>query len=161
MIGPRHCPYCRTPALRGCEHLALAIEGRDFVRACIEKCHAQRIWETLCQWRRRRLKDAGEWSPESEDYTWLETAFCDEFLRGLRWFGGLDHEWRSGPKPEQGGFWVLLWSKDPQCFWWELRDSFERHCLPTGKMEVPSLPSTTPTLFPADLNRPRNRPRPS
>ena len=75
-----------------------------------------------------QLHRAGEWSPEREDFTWLETAFCDEFLKQLSWFGGMDHEWRSGPKAGQGGFWVLLWSKDPQRLWWELRDEFERQC---------------------------------
>ena len=44
----------------------------------------------------------------------------------LRWFGGLDHEWRSGPKPTEAGFWVLLWSRDPQRLWWELLDAFEQ-----------------------------------
>ncbi len=60
---------------------------------------------------------------------WLETAFCQKFLRRLLWFGGLEHEWRTGPRLNQGGFWVLLWSKDPTRLWWELRDEFERHTL--------------------------------
>ena len=60
---------------------------------------------------------------------WLETAFCDRFLKQLAWFGGMDYEWRSGPKIEQGGFWVLVWSKDPQRLWWELRDELERKAL--------------------------------
>ena len=64
--------------------------------------------------------------PERDDFTWLETAFCDEVLKRLTWFGGIDYEWRTGPKPGQGGFWVLLWSKDPQRLWWDLRDEFER-----------------------------------
>ena len=69
---------------------------------------------------------------------WLETAFCEEFLRGLRWFGSMDHEWRSGPKPEQGGFWVLVWSKNPQQLWWELRENLERKTLtPPGSQETP------------------------
>ena len=38
----------------------------------------------------------------------------------------MDYEWRTGSKPEHGGFWVLLWSKDAQRLWWELRDEFER-----------------------------------
>jgi len=76
--------------------------------------------------RHRRGQLTGEWSPEQEDFTWLETAFCEEFLKRLRWFGGMDYEWRSGPKLQQGGFWVLLWSKDPQRLWWELREEFER-----------------------------------
>jgi hypothetical protein len=38
----------------------------------------------------------------------------------------MEYEWRSGPKPKQTGFWVLLWSKDPRQLWWELLDEFER-----------------------------------
>jgi len=126
MIGQRNCPFCQAAALIGCEHLALAAEGRDFVRRCVEVCGGERQWQALCQRRRNELRRSGEWSPEREDFTWLETAFCNEFLRHLRWFGGIDYEWRSGPKTGQGGFWVLLWSKEPQRLWWELRDEFER-----------------------------------
>ncbi len=72
---------------------------------------------------------------------WLETAFCDRFLKPLVWFGGLEYEWRSGPRPEQGGFWVLLWSKDPQRLWWELRDHLERSVvvLPPEQSKAPWL----------------------
>ena len=126
MIGPKYCPYCLTPAQQGCAHLALAVEARDFVRRCVERSEAQGQWQTLCQRRRGQLQNAGQWSPERDDFTWLETAFCDEFLRRLSWFGAMDYEWRTGAKPEQGGFWVLLWSKDAQRLWWELRDEFER-----------------------------------
>ena len=80
MIGQRHCPFCKTPALSGCAHLAAAVEARDFVRRCVELCQAERQWRALCQARREHLRRSGEWSPEREDYTWLETAFCDEFL---------------------------------------------------------------------------------
>jgi hypothetical protein len=92
----------------------------------------------------------GEWSPEREDYTWLETAFCDEFLKPLAWFGGMEYEWRSGPRPNQTGFWVLVWSKDPRQLWWELRDEFERQTQarrpergggPKGKGRSPKLAS--------------------
>ena len=126
MIDQKHCPYCLAPAQRGCPHLALAVEARDFVRRCVERSEAQVQWQTLCQRRRGQLQSAGQWSPERDDFTWLETAFCDEFLRRLSWFGAMDYEWRTGAKPEQGGFWVLLWSKDAQRLWWELRDEFER-----------------------------------
>jgi len=126
MIGQKHCPFCLTPASRGCSHLALAVEARDFVRRCVENCQGQIQWQALCQFRRGELKRTGEWSPEREDFTWLETAFCDEFLKRLDWFGEMDYEWRTGPKPEQGGFWVLLWSKDPKRLWWGLRDELER-----------------------------------
>jgi hypothetical protein len=112
--------------MTGCEHLAVASEGRDFVRQCVELCQGQKQWRALREWRHRRELASGDWSPEQEDYTWLETAFCEEFLKRLRWFGGMEYEWRSGPKPAQTGFWVLLWSKDPQRLWWELHDEFER-----------------------------------
>jgi hypothetical protein len=126
MIDQKQCPFCKTPASAGCAHLAVAAEGRDFVRRCVELCQGERQWRGLCECRRRRRLATGEWSPEREDYTWLETAFCDEFLKRLTWFGSMEYEWRSGPRPNQTGFWVLLWSKDPRQLWWELRDEFER-----------------------------------
>jgi len=126
MINQKLCPFCRTPATTGCAHLALAAEGRDFVRRCVELCQGERQWRTLCQTRHRQGLASGEWSPEREDYTWLETAFCEEFLKPLTWFTAMEHEWRSGANPAQAGFWVLLWSKDPQRLWWELRDELER-----------------------------------
>jgi hypothetical protein len=130
MIGQKHCPYCLTPALRGCPHLALSVEARDFVRGCIELCDGQLQWEALCDARRIHAQREGLASPEREDFTWLETAFCDQFLRRLNWFGEMDYEWRTGSKPEQGGFWVLLWSKNPERLWWELRDELERQNSP-------------------------------
>lgn len=126
MIGQKHCPFCLMPAVHSCPHQALAVEARDFVRQCVERCQGQEQWRTLCSTRRGQFQRTGQWSPEREDFTWLETAFCDEFLRRLTWFGGMDYEWRTNSKPEQGGFWVILWSKDPQRLWWELRDEFER-----------------------------------
>ncbi len=126
MINQKHCPLCKRAAARGCEHLALAVEARDFVRRCVELCQGQKQWRTLCRVRRGQLLLRGEWSPEQEDFTWLETAFCEQFLKRLGWFGGMDYEWRTGPRPEQGGFWVLLWSKDPRRLWWQLREEFER-----------------------------------
>ena len=134
MIGQKHCPFCLTPTLRGCSHLALAVEARDFVRRCVENCQAQVQWQALCQFRRGELQRTGQWSPEREDFTWLETAFCDEFLKRLNWFGEMDYEWRTGVKPEQGGFWVLLWSKDPKRLWWALRDELERQ----SSLQIPS-----------------------
>ena len=130
MIGQKHCPLCLTPAVRGCSHLALAVEARDFVHCCVELCQGEAQWQALCLLRRGELQSTGNWSPAREDFTWLETAFCDEFLKRLSWFEKMDHEWRTGSKPEQGGFWVLLWSKEPKRLWWELRDEFERQCLP-------------------------------
>jgi hypothetical protein len=126
MITQKLCPYCKAPAATGCAHLAIAVEGRDFVRRCVELCHGEKAWRAVGEWRRRQQLATGEWSPEREDYTWLETAFCEEFLKRLAWFGGMEYEWRSGPKPNQAGFWVLVWSKDPRRLWWELRDEFDR-----------------------------------
>ena len=137
MINQRHCPFCSTPAAKGCEHLALAAEGRDFVRRCIELSEAHEAWRAVCQ-RGQRPGPVAGWAPECQDFTWLETAFCDQFLRHLSWFGGMDHEWRSGPRPEQGGFWVLLWSKKPQRLWWELREHLDRECAaPATPQEAP------------------------
>lgn len=126
MINQRHCPFCKTAAKLGCSHLALAAEGRDFIRRCIEASQSQRLWQTFCLQRRDQQRLAGAAPPEPEDFTWLETAFCEHFLKHLRWFGGMEYEWRTGPKLEQGGFWVLLWSKEPRQLWWELRDEIER-----------------------------------
>jgi len=137
MINQRHCPFCKTPAADACEHLALAVEGRDFVRRCIELCDGQESWRVLCQ-QRREKNQVGGWPPSHEDFTWLETAFCEEFLSHLSWFGGMDHEWRSGPRPEQGGFWVLLWSKSPRRLWWELLEQLQRECdSPQASPEAP------------------------
>jgi hypothetical protein len=146
MINQKHCPYCKTLASTGCRHLAVAAEGRDFVRRCIELCQGEKQWRGLCDWRRRERLATGEWSPEREDYAWLETAFCDEFLKRLTWFGGMESEWRSGPKPNQTGFWVLLWSKDPRQLWWELRDEFERQAQerPPRPREGPKAPARRP-----------------
>ena len=131
MINQKYCPYCKTPAATGCKHLAVAAEGRDFVRRCVELCQGEKQWHGLGEQRRRQRVLTGEWSPEREDYTWLETAFCEKFLRRLTWFGDLQYELRSGPKHNQVGFWVLLWSKDPRQLWWELRDEFERQAQET------------------------------
>ena len=104
------------------------------MRRCVELCQGQSQWHTLCQQHRTYHHQNGNWSPEQEDFMWLETAFYDKFLKNLLWFGGLDHEWRTGPRHDQGGFWVLLWSKDPHRLWWELRDEFEREAT---KLQVP------------------------
>jgi hypothetical protein len=139
MINQRHCPYCKAAAIQGCAHLAVAVEARDFVRRCIESCQGHLLWETLCDRRREQQR-----LESREDFTWLETAFCDQFLKHLRWFGGIDYEWRTGPKLEQGGFWVLLWSKEPRQLWWELRDEIER------RVTLPALapaPDKSPSLL--------------
>ena len=67
--------------MTGCEHLAVAAEGRDFVRRCVELCQGEKQWRALCESRHQQGLASGEWSPEREDYTWLETAFCEEFLK--------------------------------------------------------------------------------
>jgi hypothetical protein len=142
MINQKRCPFCQTPALKGCEHLALAAEGRDFVRQCVDACHGQAQWAVLCRQRLERQHLVESTSVANDDFTWLETAFCEDFLKHLTWFGGMDHEWRSGPKPQYGGFWVLLWSKNPQKLWWALREEFERHC----QLPIPSQ-TTDPWLI--------------
>jgi len=129
MLDPKHCPFCNKQAAARCMHLAVAAEGRDFVRRCVELCQGQTQWQALCATRRRHSLVTGDWSPEQDDFTWLETAFCQEFLKRLHWFGAMDYEWRSGPSAVRSGFWVLLWSKDPRRLWWELRDEFERQAL--------------------------------
>jgi hypothetical protein len=126
MMQQKACPYCHALASHQCAHLAVAVEGRDFVRRCVESCQGEKQWRAVCERRRQQGRLTGEWSPEQEDYTWLETAFCAAFLKHLRWFGSMDYEWRSGSGHKQGGFWVLVWSKDPRRMWWELRDEFER-----------------------------------
>ena len=133
MIDLKHCPFCKKAASSQCLHLAVAVEGRTFVRRCVQLCEGEKQWRAVCASRRKQRLVTGEWAPDQEDFTWLETAFCEQFLKHLRWYGGMDYEWRSGPKQAQGGFWVLLWSKDPQKLWWELRDEFERQAT-GGKM---------------------------
>jgi hypothetical protein len=135
MINQKHCPFCQSSSAKGCAHLALAAEARDFVRRCVERSQGQTPWQLLVEQRHHLRGTTSEWSPDHEDFTWLETAFCDMFLKNLSWFGAMDYEWRSGPRPEEGGFWVLLWSRNPQQLWWELRDDFERKAL---KLPPPS-----------------------
>ena len=54
------------------------------------------------------------------------------------------YEWRSGPRSDQGGFWVILWSKDPKRLWWELRDEFDRQTL---LFATPIRPSPAQSAF--------------
>lgn len=136
----------------------MAVEARDFVRRCIESCQGHRSWQTLCRARRVRLQQSGEWTPEREDFTWLETAFSDEFLKHLRWFGGLDYEWRTGARIEQGGFWVLLWSKDPRRLWWELRDELERQAAACDSLHARAV---APAAAKASARAPRDAPGPA
>ena len=55
MLGQRQCPYCKAVTSEVCGHLALAVEGRDFVRKCVELCHAQGQWRELCAQHRGQL----------------------------------------------------------------------------------------------------------
>jgi hypothetical protein len=128
MIGQRICPICKSPALRGCPHLALAIEARLFVRQCVELSGAYQQWKNLCLARDAQLRREGKSICDSNDFTWLESAFSDEFLRHLPSFKALDYEWRTGARADQGGFWVLLWSGHTQKLWWELRDELDQKC---------------------------------
>ena len=119
-------------------------------------CQGEKQWRALGEWRRRQRIATGEWSPEREDYTWLETAFSDEFLKRLTWFGGLEYEWRTNPNSNQPGFWVLLWSKDPRHLWWELRDEFERQA--HQKCPQPNLPPKPKVPGPKSAGRLRSAP---
>jgi len=141
-MNEKLCPFCQSGTAANCSHLALAVEGREFVRRCVQAANAQGVWQTFCQSYREDLRRSGEWSPDREDFTWLETAFCERFLKPLRWYGGLDYEWRSGPDLANGGFCVLLWSRDPERLWWELRDEIERQ----AHQSSPTLPITQPEL---------------
>ncbi len=127
------CPFCRTPSRRGCVHLALASDGPDFVRRCIDICHGHRPWEILCgdfggeeEKPSRARERAKGLAMRPFDFTWIETAFCDKFLKHLSWFRGLDHEWRTTSDGKQGGLWALLWSKDPQLLWCELLEELKQ-----------------------------------
>jgi hypothetical protein len=142
MVNQRYCPFCGIAAKECCAHLALAVPGRDFVQCCINAAQAQKQWGNLCSRVRENHGWSGGASMDREDFTWLETAFCDRFLRELRWFGSMDHEWRTGPKLEQGGFYVLLWSKSPDRLWWELADNIDRQLssLGTHTANAKSLP---------------------
>lgn len=125
MVNQRYCPFCKSAARHGCEHLALAAPGRDFVQRCIDSAQAQLQWRALCSRAHEEAKSTPSF-PDHADFTWLETAFCQRFLAQLRWFGSMDYEWRSTEDPEVSGFHVLLWSRHPQWLWWELHDEIDR-----------------------------------
>lgn len=126
MVYEQSCPFCSATAAASCPHLAVAVEGRDFVKTVVQLCEGEKEWQAICSYRKQQRLLSGEWRPDEEDFTWLETAFAEQFLKPLRWFGGMEYEWRNGPAPGQGGFWVLVWSKDPRRLWWELRDELEK-----------------------------------
>jgi hypothetical protein len=126
-MDQKRCPFCRALAQNGCAHLAVACDGRDFVNRCVELCHGQTRWQTICDVHAREVdRPTGSSPARLLDFTWIETAFCEKFLKHLRWFGGLDLEWRTTPNPKQAGSWALLWSRDPQRLWWELFDDLDR-----------------------------------
>ncbi len=147
MVNQRHCPFCGTAAKLACAHLALAAPGRDFVQRCIDAAHAERQWKNLCAQVREQHHRTGSASRDCEDFTWLETAFCERFLKGLHWFGGMDHEWRTGPQLDNGCFYVVLWSKSPQHLWWELLDDIDRQL--GGMSLLPISIKPEPELFAA------------
>ena len=105
------CPVCGASSGAGCKHLALATSATDFIRRAVETCQAEPLWRSICK--------------GGEDFTWLESAFCDRFIRALHWFAGLSYDWRDGAKPGQRDHWVLLWSSEPRGLWWDLRDRLE------------------------------------
>ncbi len=147
MVNQRHCPYCQRPARAACDHLALAVPGKDFVRSCVDAAQAQRQWNALCQAVHEDAHGLHSWSPDREDFTWLETAFCERFLKTLHWFGGLDHEWRTGERLDKGGFYVLLWSKSPQRLWWELLDIIEKQLVEATRVRHLAPQGVGPELF--------------
>jgi hypothetical protein len=140
MINQRYCPFCKTPAMQGCEHLALAVEAREFVRRCVEASHGDEPWRQICHRMPGQSVAATNWSAQKEDFMWLETAFCERFLRHLKAFGGLEYEWRTGPRLDQGGFWALLWSGNPRQLWWELKEELERQNLMLAVQPVEDAP---------------------
>jgi hypothetical protein len=147
MLGEKKCPFCAADSSKQCRHLALATEARNFVRRSVELCQGEPQWQRLCDTRRAHLRLTGDWAPEREDFMWLETAFSNQFLKRLIWFGFMDYEWRTGPRAGQGGFWVLLWSKEPRRLWWELRDEFERQGNRVALDPKPAPSTPGPWLF--------------
>jgi hypothetical protein len=62
----------------------------------------------------------------------------------------MDYEWRGSAKPGQGGFHVLLWSREPQRLWWELQDQLERLSATSPTTPSATMLATSPapqTLF--------------
>ena len=115
MKDPAICPYCRNPATKGCAHLALATAPRDFVWLCIEQSASTFDWRGICK------------RDENADFLWLETAFCERFLKPLHWFGNLSYEWRERGSSATRDQLAILWSPSPRKLWWELRDHIEKY----------------------------------
>lgn len=137
MTEGKVCPFCGAKAATGCAHLALAARATDFVERCVERCQGEWFWQLLINnecnplWLHRFRKD---------DFLWLESSFSSQFMEPLVWFGRMEYEWREGGPASGREMWVLLWSKDPQRFWWNLRDElenqtdgFERSGEPSGQ----------------------------
>jgi hypothetical protein len=128
-----NCPFCRAPASQRCEHLALAVKSPQFIARCVQAARAEDLWGRYCQQTRKLQREEG--GGELPDFTWIESAFCDEFLKRLEWFGAMTYEWRKpGPPNQNSDLWVRLWSKNPQRLWWQLRDKLEQHLAQTGNL---------------------------
>jgi hypothetical protein len=152
MSETKNCPFCKTPASQRCEHLALVVRSPQLIAHCVGAARAEDLWERYCQQTRSRQRE--ESGGELPDFTWLESSFCDEFLKRLEWFGQMTYEWRNAVPPEQGkDLWVWLWSKHPQRLWWQLRDKLEQHLaktesvLETKPHPAPSWESSMESLF--------------
>src|SRR5260370_32413473 len=103
MIGQKHCPYCQTPAILKCPHLALTVEGREFVRRCVELCKGEAPWRAICERRRAQMPRPGERAPPRADFTLPEAAFSQGFLARLRCVGGMDNGWAVRARPARAG----------------------------------------------------------
>jgi hypothetical protein len=152
MNEKRPCPYCAPAPNRECEHLAIAVKSQHFVTRCVQAAQAEALWERFCRRTREMQREEG-WG-ELPDFTWIESAFCDEFLKRLEWFGEINYEWRdAGTGSGSGDLWAVVWSKDPQKMWWQLRDRLERHLAETEQWldakRRPALPppDATGSLF--------------
>lgn len=132
--------------------MAIAVKSQHFVTRCVQAAQAEALWGRFCRQTREVQREEG-WG-ELPDFTWIESAFSDEFLKQLEWFGGISYEWRAAEPPHQGGdLWVLVWSKDPQKLWWQLRDKLEKHLaqteqwLESKRRPAPPPADTTGSLF--------------
>lgn len=114
------CPFCNAAARAGCNHLALAAPATEFIARCVEHCHAGPLWQQIL-----KTDIYDRWSGAG-DFSWSEFAFCHRFLKLLRWFGAMEHQWRDDGRAHGREQFALLWSKDPRRLWWELRDYLEQ-----------------------------------
>jgi hypothetical protein len=120
----KHCPFCGKAEVDGCAHLALAVKQTEFISQCIARSQTEAFWRKLMN---NRHHPVFTHTYGSDELTWNEMTFAMVFLRGLDWFGGQDYQWRDGTAERPGTQWVILWSKEPQRLWRQLRDEIARH----------------------------------